>query len=114
MIKYLESVTPEQMAELKSFCEGSVFGIKALGPVLSYGLSYDFVSAWTQRDEAGHLTAFLSKYYGTVTVHVSPLGDVPELLAFLRAIGLSFCGLGVYRQRGRGGARVGRRLPPLL
>ena len=87
MIKYLESVTPEQMAELKSFCEGSVFGIKALGPVLSYGLSYDFVSAWTQRDEAGHLTAFLSKYYGTITVHVSPLGDVPELLAFLRAIG---------------------------
>ena len=81
MIKFLESVTPEQMAELKSFCEGSVFGIKALGPVLSYGLSYDFVSAWTQRDEAGHLTAFLSKYYGTVTVHVSPLGDVPELLA---------------------------------
>ena len=62
MIKYLESVTPEQMAELKSFCEGSVFGIKALGPVLSYGLSYDFVSAWTQRDEAGQLTAFLSKY----------------------------------------------------
>ena len=87
MIKYLESVTPEQMAELKTFCEGSVFGIKALGPVLSYGLSYDFVSAWTQRDEAGHLTAFLSKYYGTVTVHVSPPGDVPELLAFLRAIG---------------------------
>lgn len=87
MIRFLESVTPEQMAELESFCCGSVFGVKALGPVLSYGLGYDFVSSWEQRDDDGHLTAFLSKYYGTVTVHVSPSGDVPELLAFLRAIG---------------------------
>lgn len=87
MIRYLASVTPEQMAELTAFCEGSVFGVKALGPVRSYGLGYDFVSAWEQRDEEGLLTGFLSKYYGTVTVHLSPLGDVPELLAFLRAIG---------------------------
>lgn len=87
MIRYLERMTPEQGDELQAFCAGSVFGVKALGPVLSYGLGYDFVSAWEQRDEAGHLTAFLSKYYGTVTVHVSPSGDVPELLAFLRAIG---------------------------
>ena len=87
MIRYLERMTPELWDELQAFCAGSVFGVKALGPVLSYGLGYDFVSAWEQRDEAGHLTAFLSKYYGTVTVHVSPSGDVPELLAFLRAIG---------------------------
>ena len=87
MIRYLERMTPELWDELQAFCAGSVFGVKALGPVLSYGLGYDFVSAWEQRDEAGHLTAFLLKYYGTVTVHVSPSGDVPELLAFLRAIG---------------------------
>ena len=87
MIRYLERMTPELGDELQAFCAGSVFGVKALGPVLSYGLGYEFVSAWEQRDEAGHLTAFLSKYYGTVTVHVSPSGDVPELLAFLRAIG---------------------------
>lgn len=87
MIRYLETMTPEQRAELQAFCEDSVFGVKALGPVLSYGLGYDFVSAWEQRDEAGQLTAFLSKYYGTVTVHMAPFGDVPELVAFLRAIG---------------------------
>ena len=87
MIRFLESVTEEQRTELTAFCDGSVFGTKAIGPVLSYGLGYDFVSAWEQRDEAGVLTAFLSKYYGTVTVHLSPLGDVPELLAFLRVIG---------------------------
>lgn len=87
MIRYLERMTPEQGKEIQAFCEGSVFGVKALGPMLSYGLNYDFVSAWEQRDEAGQLTAFLSKYYGTVTVHISPFGDVPELLAFLRAIG---------------------------
>ncbi len=72
MIRYLERMTPELGDELQAFCAGSVFGVKALGPVLSYGLGYEFVSAWEQRDEAGHLTAFLSKYYGTVTVHVSP------------------------------------------
>ena len=72
MIRFLESVTEEQRTELTAFCDGSVFGIKAIGPVLSYGLGYDFVSAWEQRDEAGVLTAFLSKYYGTVTVHLSP------------------------------------------
>ncbi len=87
MIRYLECMTPEAGDELRAFCADSVFGVKALGPVLSYGLGYDFVSAWEQRDEEGHMTAFLSKYYGTVTVHVSPSGDVPELLAFLRAIG---------------------------
>lgn len=87
MIRYLETMTPELQAELQAFCEGSVFGVKALGPVLSYGLGYDFVSAWEQRNGTGQLTAFLSKYYGTVTVCISPCGDVPELLAFLRAIG---------------------------
>ena len=87
MIRFLEHMTPELRDELQAFCAGSVFGVKALGPVLSYGLGYDFVTAWEQRDEAGHLTAFLSKYYGTVTVHLSPLGDVPEVHAFLRAIG---------------------------
>ena len=66
MIRYLERMTPELGDELQAFCAGSVFGVKALGPVLSYGLGYEFVSAWEQRDEAGHLTAFLLKYYGTV------------------------------------------------
>lgn len=87
MIRYLEHLTPELRSELLAFCEDSVFGVKALGPVLSYGLGYDFVSAWEQRDEAGRLTAFLSKYYGTVTVHLSPLGDSEEVLSFLRVIG---------------------------
>lgn len=82
MIRFLERMTPELRDELQAFCAGSVFGVKALGPVLSYGLGYNFVTAWEQRDEAGHLTAFLSKYYGTVTVHLSPLGDVPEVHAF--------------------------------
>ncbi len=87
MIRYLEHLTPESMQELSTFCENSVFGLKALGPVLSYGLKYDFVSAWEQRSEEGQLTAFLSKYYGALTVHANSHCDKEELLAFVQMIG---------------------------
>lgn len=89
MIKFLEQLPEEALCEQLSFCSGTVFGLKALGPVLSYGLGYDFVSAWEQRDSAGDLTAFLSKYYGTVTVCSTPEADREELLSFLKVIGFS-------------------------
>ena len=88
MIKFLESLSSTEGDALAAFCEGSVFGLKAFGPVLSYGLGYDFVSAWEQRSE-GERTAFLSKYYGTVTVHCTPDADREELLSFLKMVGFS-------------------------
>ena len=87
MIRYLETLLPLKQAELTAFCSGSVFGLKALGPVLSYGTGYRFVSAWEQRGEDGALTAFLSKYYGTVTVCAASGCDAEELLAFLTMVG---------------------------
>lgn len=89
MIKYLETLPALGGDSPVPFCEGSVFGLKAIGPVLSYGLGYDFVSAWEQRNEDGRLTAFLSKYYGTVTVHCSEDADKEELLSFLKVIGFT-------------------------
>lgn len=87
MIRYLEHLTPQLETELQHFCEDSVFGVKALGPVLSYGLGYDFISAYVQRDGEGRLTAFLSKCYGTVVFHCVTEGNLPELIEFLHIIG---------------------------
>ena len=87
MIRYLETIPPEELEELCSFCASDVFGVKALGPVLSYGTGYDFVSAWEQRDGEGTRTAFLSKYYGTVTVCAVEGADREELEAFFGVIG---------------------------
>lgn len=89
MIHFVEEATPELLSEWQAFCKDSVFGIKALGPVLSYGLAYDFVSAYEQRNAEGLLTGFLSKYYGTVTVHLSPSADLSEVEGFLQAVGFS-------------------------
>ena len=89
MIRSLTTVDSDLLQESIAFCRDSVFGLKAIGPVLSYGLSYDFISAWEQRDEYGNLTAFLSKYEGTVCVHASAAADREELLSFLRMVGFS-------------------------
>lgn len=89
MIKFLETLPPQAGDALANFCEGSVFGLKALGPVLSYGFGFDFVSAWEQRDEKEMLTAFLSKYYGTMAVHCAENADQEELLTFLKVVGFT-------------------------
>ena len=89
MVRYLETVSPETLAELLAFCEDSACGVKAIGPLLSYGAGYSFAQFWEQTNEAGDRTAFLSKYYGSVTVCARPEVDAEELSAFLRAIGFS-------------------------
>lgn len=89
MIRYLETLPAEQLSEIAGFCRGSAFGLKAIGPVLSYGVGYDFVSAWEQRDDTGRLSAFVSKYYGSAAVCATDACDRDELSAFLRAVGFS-------------------------
>lgn len=86
MIRYMEKLTSARWPEYLSFCRDSVFGLKAIGPVLSYGPGYDFVSVWEQRNEEGVLTAILSKYYGALTVCGRESADKEELIAFLSAI----------------------------
>ena len=89
MIRYLETLSDRQREELLSFCEKDVFGVKALGPVLSYGTEFPFVSAWEQRDEDEVLTAFLSKVYGTICLTMTPEANRKELLSFLPFAGFS-------------------------
>ncbi|MBP5273290.1 MAG: GNAT family N-acetyltransferase [Clostridia bacterium] len=86
MIRSIEKLTSALWPEYLSFCKDSVFGLKAIGPVLSYGPGYDFVSVWEQRNEAGELTAFLSKYYGALAVCGREDADTEELIAFLKAV----------------------------
>ena len=87
MIRYLETISPERLEELRSFCSSDAFGVKAIGPVLSYGTGYEFVDAWEQRDGEGSLTAFVSRFYGSTVVCGSDRCDREELEAFLRVIG---------------------------
>lgn len=72
MIRYLEGVTYENVLnkceDIISFCERGGIGVNALGPFLSYGTSFDFLDAWVQYDETGRITAFITKFYSSVTV----------------------------------------------
>ena len=92
MVTLIENPTPELLLELQQFCSASCLGVKAIGPLLSYGTSYSFVSAWEQKNEAGERTAFLSKDYGTVVAYLASNAsedDLEELKAFLSVIGYS-------------------------
>lgn len=101
MIRLIETASKELLEELQTFCGSSVFGVKAFGPLLTYGSKYDFVMAWEQCREDGTRTAFLTKYYGSVTVctvddcTTSSLrlfeDEKTELVEFLQVIG--FAGL---------------------
>ena len=90
MITLLEQPSKELIQEIEDFCATSCLGVKAIGPLLSYGTAYPFATAWVQRNEAGHLTAFCSKFYGTVTAYLAGSAsatDREELLSFLPMIG---------------------------
>lgn len=90
MITLLEQPTKQQMQEIAHFCAVSCLGVKAIGPLLSYGTDYPFATSWVQQNELGHLTAFCSKFYGTVTAYLAETAraaDREELLSFLQMIG---------------------------
>ncbi len=90
MITLLEQPSKELLQEIECFCSASCLGVKAIGPLLSYGTAYPFATAWIQKNEAGYLTAFCSKFYGTVTAYLAEAAstaDKEELLSFLQMIG---------------------------
>lgn len=93
MINLIETVTPETLQEYEQFCEQSCIGVKAIGPLLSYGTQFSFALSFEQRREDGTLISFLSKYYGTLTVYVSALAEESEkeeMRAFLPVLGYAF------------------------
>jgi len=82
MIKLLDKITEKEIDFAKSSC----LGVRSLGPVLAYGLNFDFLDAWTQEiDEK--VTAFIIKFYGAVTVSSSADADIDEVEEFLGVIG---------------------------
>lgn len=90
MITLVSDPTPALLAEIQTFCTASCLGIKALGPLLSYGTEYAFVSSWIQRGEQGELVAFINKCYETAVVYQKKSvlwQERDELTSFLSAIG---------------------------
>lgn len=89
MIRLLEKFDTDQREELVSFCARGLLGVKAIGPLLSYGTEYRFVQSWEQRDEDGHLLSFLSSFYGDLVVYSKdslPDSALEELKEFLKVI----------------------------
>lgn len=89
MIRLLESLSEAHRDELVTFCSAGLLGVKAIGPLLSYGTDYDFVRSWEQRDNSGTLLSFLSSFYGDLVVYSSAdLSEeaVSELREFLQVI----------------------------
>ncbi len=93
MIKYLEGITDKNVLsecqDIVNFCECGGIGVCALGPFLSYGTVFDFLKAWVQRDTGGEITAFIVKFYGSVTVFTDVSCDNAEIREFLKVIGYS-------------------------
>lgn len=90
MITLLEQPSKELIQKIEHFCAASCLGVKAIGPLLSYGTDYPFATSWVQQNEVGRLTAFCSKFYGTVTVYPAEsasVTDKEELFSFLQMIG---------------------------
>lgn len=93
MIQLIETFDEPLKKELDSFCSGSLLGVKAIGPLLSYGTAYPFVSAWIQTDEEGNKVGFLSKCYGTVVAFQTEgvsRDALVELKEFLSVIGYGY------------------------
>lgn len=76
MIRLLETLSAAHKLELVSFCAQGLLGVKAIGPLLSYGTQYNFVQCWEQRNSGGKLLSFLSSSYGDLVVYSS--ADLPE------------------------------------
>lgn len=89
MIRFLENPSREKLSELVDFCADGLLGVKAIGPLLSYGTGYSFVQSFEQRDEDENLTAFLSVSYGDLVIYTADPMDSAlrtELLDFLKVI----------------------------
>ena len=92
MIKHKENLTAAERQEIIDFCTLSCIGVKAITPLIAYGTEYDFAESWVQREnDAGDatVTAFISRFYGDVTVCATPTADRAELEMFLQTIGYS-------------------------
>jgi len=90
MIRLIEHLDDTVLAELREFCADSGLGVKAIGPLLSYGTGYDFLQAYEQVDSAGTRLAFLTKFYGDIVICTRGcfLADAQlELRDFLGRIG---------------------------
>ena len=87
MIRLIENPTENELEKLIAFAETDCLGVRALGPFLAYGTGYDFLDAWVQETE--EITAFITRFYGAVTVCAGEGADREEIEGFLAVLGVS-------------------------
>lgn len=71
-----------------SFCDRDVFGTRIKAYFNCYSTDYDFVKFWVQTDDAGAVTAAISRVDGDMTVSASD-ADFEELLQFIKIVGFT-------------------------
>lgn len=77
----------EKREKVISACEKDCIGLKAIGPLLSYGVKYDSIAMfWTQEIE-GEIRAFISKSYNDTVAYLMDGSDAFEIASFLKVIG---------------------------
>lgn len=84
MICRIQELTGEKRDEILSFCQRSCLGVKAAGPLLSYGTGYPFLEAWEQHC-GDTLTAVITRFYGSTVICTLPESSpdgVQELTSF--------------------------------
>ncbi len=75
--------------DIKNFCECGAVGMKAIGPILSYGVGFDFSRLWIQTvkcESCYKLTAVITDFYGNLAVFASEDADREELIEFKHVI----------------------------
>lgn len=67
----------------ESFCEKDVFGVRAFSFLNAYGTKQVYAHFWIQEDEDKNITSFISKIDYTVTLCLSELSDIEEIVEFI-------------------------------
>lgn len=82
MIQLLNAQTVEAA---RNYCEGDPFGCRILATLLAYGIDKPFASFWAQFDEAGAITAVISRLDTAMTICARGAYDTEEADAFVAA-----------------------------
>jgi len=77
----------ESMEKIVSLCEKDCIGLKAIGPLLSYGVKYDRIAMFWVQEVNGEINSFISKCYNDTVAYLSNGADVFEVASFLKVIG---------------------------
>ena len=73
--------------KIVAICERDCIGLKAIEPLISYGIQYDSIAMYWTQTIGGNVTAFISKKYNDRVAFLMKDSDAFEIASFLKVIG---------------------------